>query len=86
MRSRPASGRRESKPDETCEGVDGKKRGPHDLFVHELVLPHKTLNSAMARDLFQSIRHGIAQRFRPKPILLRDGRYLWVTVNWGDAP
>jgi len=68
------------------EGVDGKERETHDLFVEELVLPHRTLNRAMARDLFQSIRHGIAHRFRPKPIVLRDGRYLWVTLNWGTRP
>jgi hypothetical protein len=68
------------------EGVDGTKRETHEVFVDELVLPHRTLNRAMARDLFQSIRHGIAHRFRPKPIVLRDGRYLWVTLNWGEAP
>jgi hypothetical protein len=50
------------------------------------VLPHKTLNSAMGRELFRSLRHGIAHTFQPKPIVLSDGTRLCVTVNWGTRP
>jgi hypothetical protein len=68
------------------DAVDGGKHEAHDVFVRDLVLPHKTLSSAMGRDLFKSLRHGIAHSFRPKPILLRDGTRLYVTVNWGTRP
>ena len=65
------------------DAIDGTKREAHDVFVRELVLPHKTLSSAMGRELFKSLRHGIAHSFRPKPIVLADGTRVWVTVNWG---
>jgi hypothetical protein len=66
-------------------GLDGEKRADHDVFVREIVLPHKTMNAAMGRDLFQSIRHGIAHAFYPKPIILRDGRWLYPTLVWGEG-
>ncbi len=68
------------------DAIDGGKRQPHDVFVRELILPHETLSSAMGRDLFKSLRHGIAHSFSPKPIVLRDGSRLCVTVNWGTRP
>ena len=63
-------------------GIDGKKREDHHVFVRELVLPHKTMNAMMARDLFYSIRHGIAHAFYPKPIILRDGRWVHPVLVW----
>jgi hypothetical protein len=68
------------------DAIDGGKRDTHDIFVRELVLPHETLTGAMGRELFKSLRHGIAHSFRPKPILLGDGTLLCVTVNWGTTP
>jgi hypothetical protein len=49
------------------------------------VLHHKMISSAMGRELFKSLRHGIAHSFRPKPIVLADGTMLVVTVNWGTG-
>jgi hypothetical protein len=66
-------------------GLDGEKRDDHDVFVRELVLPHKTMSAAMGRDLFYSIRHGIAHAFYPKPIILRDGRWVHPTLVWGKG-
>ncbi len=68
------------------DAIEGGKRQPHDVFVRELILPHQTLSSAMGRELFQSLRHGIAHSFWPKPIVLDDGTRLLVTVNWGIRP
>ncbi len=66
-------------------GIDGRKRADHDVFVSELILPHKTMTAAMGRDLFHSIRHGIAHAFHPKPIVLPDGRWLQPTLVWLDG-
>ncbi len=65
------------------ECVDSRKRAPEEVFVQEMVLPGSAFSEAMGRDLFHSLRDGIAHTFETKFIRLDDGRLIQLVVSWG---
>jgi len=67
------------------DSVDGGKRAPSEVFVRELIAPYGRVTCAMARDIFDALRNGLAHTFRTKHILLADGRSLRVVLNWGEG-
>ncbi len=61
--------------------IDGRDRAAHEVFVEDLILPYRTLDGPMGRDLFDAARNGIAHRFETKPIELKGGQQIEVIVN-----
>lgn len=56
-----------------------------EIFVNELILPHRKLDRAMAEDLWKALRDGLAHIYDTKFIRV-DDQLIEIMVSWEDYP